>query len=118
VDIYLIRRKNQRKTSSNGINIVLYKEIGVKESNVVVKILTESSRSAHAVKIFLTHQTFSAFVKISKIYRAKVIKQQILSSTTSQFKTVCKDDSCYIRQLEQQQEGQHPLTGQRAANFR
>jgi len=34
------------------------------------------------------------------------------------FKTVCKDNSGCITQLKQQQEGQHPLTGQCAANFR
>ena len=32
----------------------------------------------------------------------KLIKQQILLLKTSQFKTVCKDDSGYITQLKQQ----------------
>jgi len=50
-DIQLIQCKNQQKTSSNRGNIVLYKEIGVKESNGGVRILTGSSQiavSAHA----------------------------------------------------------------------
>jgi len=43
--------QNQQKTSSNGANIVPYKEIGIKESNGDVRILTGSSEiavSAHA----------------------------------------------------------------------
>jgi len=50
-DIQLIQCKNQQKTSSNRGNIVLCKEIGVKESNGDVGILTGSSQiavSAHA----------------------------------------------------------------------
>jgi len=42
-DIQIIQCKNQQKTSSNRRNIVLYKEIWVKESNVDVRILTGSS---------------------------------------------------------------------------
>ena len=44
-DIQLIQCKNQPKTSSNRGNIVRYKEIeiGVKESNGDVSILTGSS---------------------------------------------------------------------------
>jgi len=42
-DIQFIQCKNQQKTSSNRRNIVLYKEIGVKESNGDVRILTGSS---------------------------------------------------------------------------
>jgi len=42
-DIQLIQCKNQQKTSSDRENIVPYKEIGVKESNGDVRILTESS---------------------------------------------------------------------------
>jgi len=42
-DIQLIQFKNQQKTSSNREHIVHYKEIGVKESNGDVKILTGSS---------------------------------------------------------------------------
>jgi len=41
-------------------------------------------------------------VKISKDYMAKLIKEQILSLKTSQFKTACKDDSGCITQLKQQ----------------
>jgi len=40
-DIQLMHCKNQQKTSSNCRNIVPYKEIGVKESNGDVRILTE-----------------------------------------------------------------------------
>jgi len=50
-DIQLIQCKNQQKTSSTRGNVVAYKEIGVKESNDDVKILTGSSQvavSAHA----------------------------------------------------------------------
>jgi len=39
-DIQLIQCKNQPKTSSNRRNIVPYKEIGVRESNGDVRILT------------------------------------------------------------------------------
>ena len=52
-DIQLIQSKNQQKTSSNRRNIVLYKEIGVKEANADVRNVTESSQvavSAHAEK--------------------------------------------------------------------
>jgi len=42
-DIQLIQCKSQEKTSSNRRNIVPYKEIGVKESNGDVTILTGSS---------------------------------------------------------------------------
>jgi len=42
-DIRLIQCKNQQKKSLNRGNIVSYKEIGVKESNVDVRILTGSS---------------------------------------------------------------------------
>jgi len=42
-DTQLIQCKNQQKTSSNSANIVPYKEIGVKESNGDVRILTGSS---------------------------------------------------------------------------
>jgi len=42
-DIQLIQCKNQQKTSSNRGNIVPYNEIGVKESNYDVRILTASS---------------------------------------------------------------------------
>jgi len=42
-DIQLIQCKNQQKTSSNRGNIVPCKEIGVKESNGDVRILTGSS---------------------------------------------------------------------------
>jgi len=46
---------------------------------------------------------FSVSVKIRKIYRTKLIKQQILLFVkTLQFKTVCKDDSGYITQLKPQ----------------
>jgi len=41
-DIQLIQWKNQQKPSNRG-NIVPYKEIGVKESNGDVRILTGSS---------------------------------------------------------------------------
>jgi len=41
-------------------------------------------------------------VKIRKIYGAKLIKLQILLLKTSQFETVCKDDSGYISQLKRQ----------------
>jgi len=40
-------------------------------------------------------------VKIRKILGAKLIKQQILLLKTSQFKTICNDDSGYITQLQQ-----------------
>jgi len=43
VDIQLIQSKNHKKTSSNGRNIVLHEEIGVKELNFNVTILTGSS---------------------------------------------------------------------------
>jgi len=43
VDIQPIQRKNQQKRSSDRRNIVPYKEIGVKESNGDVGILTGSS---------------------------------------------------------------------------
>jgi len=42
-DFQLIQCKNQEKTSSNRENIVPYKEIGVKEWNGDVRILTGSS---------------------------------------------------------------------------
>jgi len=42
-DIQPIQCKNQQKTSSNRQNIVPCKEIGVKESNGDVRILTGSS---------------------------------------------------------------------------
>jgi len=42
-DIQLVQCKNHQKTSSNRRNIVPYKEIGVKESNVDVRISTGSS---------------------------------------------------------------------------
>jgi len=42
-DIQLIQCKNQPKTSSYRRNIVPYKEIGIKESNGDVRILTGSS---------------------------------------------------------------------------
>jgi len=41
-DIQLMQCKNQQKTSSNRQNIVPRKEIGVKESNDDVRILTGS----------------------------------------------------------------------------
>jgi len=44
----------------------------------------------------------SVSVKIRKIKGVKLIKQQILLLITSQFNTVCKDDSGYITQLKQQ----------------
>ena len=44
----------------------------------------------------------SVSVKIRKILGAELIKQQLLLLKTSQFKTVCKDDSGYITQLKQQ----------------
>jgi len=50
-DIKLIQCKNQQQTSSNGGNIVPYKDIGVEESNGDVRILTGCSKvavSAHA----------------------------------------------------------------------
>jgi len=50
-DIQVIRCKSQQITSSNRQNIVPHTEIGVKESNGDVRILTGSSRitvSAHA----------------------------------------------------------------------
>jgi len=43
-DIQLIQCKNQQKTFSNRRNIVPYKEIGVRESNGDVRILTGSSQ--------------------------------------------------------------------------
>jgi len=48
-DIQLIQCKNLRKTSSNRGNIVPFKEIGVKESNGDVRILTGSSQIAVSV---------------------------------------------------------------------
>jgi len=42
-DIQLIQCKNQQKTSSYRRNIVPYKEVGIKESNDDVRILTGSS---------------------------------------------------------------------------
>jgi len=46
VYIQLIQCKSQQKTSSNRQNIVPCKEIGVKESNGDVRILTGSSQVA------------------------------------------------------------------------
>jgi len=43
MDLQHIECKNQQKTSSNRQNIVPCKEIGIKESNAGVKILTGSS---------------------------------------------------------------------------
>jgi len=45
-DIQLIQRKNQQKMSLSRRNSVLYKEIGVKESNGDVRVLTGSSQIA------------------------------------------------------------------------
>jgi len=45
-DIQLIECKNQQKTYSNRRNIMLYEEIGVKESNANVRILTGRSQIA------------------------------------------------------------------------
>jgi len=42
-NIQLIQCKNQQKTSSDRGNIMPYKEIGVKESNGDVRIVTGSS---------------------------------------------------------------------------
>jgi len=42
-DVQLIQCKNQQKTSSYRGNIVLYKEIGIKESNKDGRTLTGSS---------------------------------------------------------------------------
>jgi len=41
--IKLIQCKNQQKTSSNRRNVLPYKEIGVRESNGDVRILTGNS---------------------------------------------------------------------------
>jgi len=50
-DIQLIQcKKNQQKTSSNRRNIVPCKEIGVRESNGDVGILTGSSQMAVSVR--------------------------------------------------------------------
>jgi len=43
VDIHLIQCKTQQKTSSNRQNVMLCKEIGVKESNCDVRIFTRRS---------------------------------------------------------------------------
>jgi len=51
-------------------------------------------------------------VKIGKIYGAKLIKQQILLLKTSQFKTVCKDDSRYVTQLKQRKNQKGDITCQ------
>jgi len=49
-DIQLIQCKNQQKTSLNRGNIVRYMEVGVKESNGDVRILTGSSQIAVSAK--------------------------------------------------------------------
>jgi len=46
VDIQHIECKNQQKTSPNRLNIVRYKEIGVKELNSGVKMFTGNSQIA------------------------------------------------------------------------
>jgi len=43
VEFQHIERKNQQQTSSNHRNIVLYKEVGVSESNTGVRIFTGTS---------------------------------------------------------------------------
>jgi len=52
-DIQLIQCENQQKTSSNRGSMVPCKEIGVKESNGDVRILTDGRFCACAVKIWL-----------------------------------------------------------------
>jgi len=68
--------QNQQKMSSNWRNVVLYKQIRVKESNANVRIFTKSRYIA--VSVHTQYKYWYSAVKISKVYRAKLIKQHIL----------------------------------------
>ena len=65
------------------------------------------SRSVGQLDRKQKYDRLSASVKISKIQGAKLIKLE-----TSQFKTVCKDDSGYITQLKQQKSKRVDITCQ------
>jgi len=70
--IQLLQCKNQQKTSSNRLNIVPHKAIGIRESNGDVRILTGSSwpflrtRSEYVAKIALNAAKLPKFAALNR----------------------------------------------------